>query len=54
MLNDGEVSRELDKILRLSPYREQGIAIYSSLIQRTPRFRQEFWKDTLKASDRSQ
>ncbi|KJH46623.1 hypothetical protein DICVIV_07326, partial [Dictyocaulus viviparus] len=46
-LPNKKVSYELDKILRLSPYRENGIAVFSSLILNTPRFREHFWHDVL-------
>nr|CDJ96653.1 Hypothetical protein CBG08756 [Haemonchus contortus] len=47
-LPNDEVSRELDRILRLSPYREEGIAIFSSMIHRTLRFQEHLWSDVLK------
>ncbi|KIH62466.1 hypothetical protein ANCDUO_07253 [Ancylostoma duodenale] len=48
VLPDKAVSAELDKILRLSPYRERGIAVFSSLVLRVPRFKEHFWDGTLK------
>ncbi|KAK6728084.1 hypothetical protein RB195_005624 [Necator americanus] len=47
-LGDKAVSEELDKVLRVSPYREKGIAIFSSFILRNPRFMEHLWDNTLK------
>ncbi|VDO25294.1 unnamed protein product [Haemonchus placei] len=46
-LPNDEVAREVDRILRLSPYREEGIAIFSSMIHRTQRFQEHLWSVVL-------
>ncbi|VDK57577.1 unnamed protein product, partial [Cylicostephanus goldi] len=42
------VSAELNQLLRISPYREKGIAIYSSFMLRQPRFKTHLFDEYLK------
>ncbi|VDM78264.1 unnamed protein product [Strongylus vulgaris] len=41
---------ELNRMLRLTPYRERGIAVFSSLLLRHPRLREDFYDAFLKGA----